>query len=170
MFSSLFVIILIPLIILSFWFTNGTSVVILAMYSLIEVVGILPTLFKTKPIAELNLSHEEAKIFSKYHVFFRYRIGAQDISRIFAMVQISTFILTPLFWYKDLIALALILVANYFIVSIFAVKLNPALYLSEDIKKGNSKYIDEYNLLKSVSEKIYAFQEAQFKKRHPNAY
>lgn len=131
-------------------------------------MGILPTLFKHKPIEELQLTPDEAEIFSKYYAFFRYNFGAQDISRMLAVIQISAFILAPLFWYKGLIIQAVILAVNYFIVGPFAYKLNPAHYLGEEIKKGNFQHMAEYEKLKAVSDKINSFQEAEFKKKYPD--
>jgi hypothetical protein len=124
-------------------------------------------LLKIKPSKELNLNEEESKIFSKYYVFFRYTLGAKDVSKIFAFMQISALILAPLFWYKGLVIQALILIINYFAVAPFVVRLNPAHYLGENIKKGRLSYIHEYELLKSVSVKINDFQDAEFKKEHP---
>jgi len=167
MFSFLLIILLIPLIILSFWFPLVCSSIILVLYFLIELMAIAPTLIKTKPIAELNLDEEESKIFTKYYAFFRYNFGAQDISRMLAIIQISALILAPLLWFKGLTIQAVIFVVNYFVVGPFAVKLNPAHYLGEEIKKGNLAYIKEYELLKAVSDKINAFQDKEFKRKYP---
>lgn len=167
MFSILFIIILIPLIILSFWFPVVTSTIILLLYFVFEVMGIAPTFIKTKPAEGLNLNKEEEDVFSRYYAFFRYSFGAQDISRIFAIIQISAFILAPLLWYKGLIVQAIILAVNYFVVGPFAMKLNPVHYLGEEIKKGNTTHVAEYELIRSVSEKINTFQEEEFKKNYP---
>lgn len=168
MFSLFFIVVLIPLIILSFWFPDITSLIILILYLIIEVMGIVPTMFKVQPSKELNFNTEEAKIFSKYYVFFRYTLGAQDISKIFSIIQISTLILAPLFWYKGLILQASILVINYFIAAYFAEKLNPIHYLSGYIKKGKLRYVHEYEVLKSISGKITNFEDAEFKKKYPD--
>lgn len=167
MFSFLLIILLIPLIILSFWFPLVCSSIILVLYFLIELMAIAPTLIKTKPIAELNLNEEESKIFTKYYAFFRYNFGSQDISRMLAIIQISALILAPLLWFKGLTIQAVIFAVNYFVVGPFAVKLNPAHYLGEEIKKGNLAHIKEYELLKSVSDKINNFQDKEFKRKYP---
>jgi len=167
MFSFLLIILLIPLIILSFWFPLVVSSIILALYFIIELMSITPTIIKTKPIPELGLNGEESKIFTKYYPFFRYSIGSQDMSRMLAIIQISAFILAPLMWFKGLTIQAVIFAVNYFVVGPFAVKLNPAHYLGEEIRKGNMAHVAEYELLKSVSDKINAFQEEEFKKKYP---
>ena len=166
MFSFLLIIILIPLIILSFWFPLVCSSIILILYLLIELMAIAPTLIKTKPIAELGLNEDESKIFSKYHAFFRYNFGSQDISRMLAIIQISALVLAPLMWFKGLTIQAVIFAVNYFVVGPFAVKLNPAHYLGEEIKKGNLAYIKEYELLKSVSDKINDSQDKELKRKY----
>lgn len=167
MFSFLLIILLVPLIILSFWFPLICSSIILALYLLIELMSIVPTFIKTEPISELGLNKEESKIFTKYYAFFRYSIGSQDLSRMLAIIQISAFILAPLMWFKGLTIQAIVFAVNYFVVGPFAVKLNPVHYLGEEIKKGNLAHIAEYELLRSVSDKINAFQEEEFKKKYP---
>lgn len=167
MFSFLLIILLIPLIILSFWFPLVCSSIILVLYLLIELMAMAPTFIKTKPIAALGLKEDESKIFIKYYAFFRYNFGSQDISRMLAIIQISALVLAPLMWFKGLTIQAIIFAVNYFVVGPFAVKLNPALYLREEIKKGNLAYINEYELLKSVSDKINSFQDEEFKKKYP---
>ena len=129
------------------------------LYTVIEFMGIAPTFIKRKPTKNLNLSKDEEDIFTKYYAFFKYPVGAPDISRVLVIIQLSAFIFAPLLWYKGLIIQAIILAINYFVASSFAVKLNPAHYLAEDIKKGGTKYIEEYALIKSVSDKISYFEE-----------
>ncbi len=154
MFSLLFQFILVPLVLLVFWFPFVVSIVLIVLFFLIEVSGIAPTLFKVKPSKELKLTPDEEKIFSEYYVFFRYRLGAQDISRMFAIMQVATVLFVPLFLYKGLYIPAGVFAVNYIVLAWFAPKLNPVHYLGDAIKRGKLTYMKEYKLIGSVSEKI----------------
>ena len=66
MFSILFLIILIPLITLSFWFSFEMSIIILVIYGLLEIMIFVPAFIKAKPKKELKLTSYEEKIFSNY--------------------------------------------------------------------------------------------------------
>lgn len=164
MFSLLFLIILIPLIITAFWFPFVVSIIILILYGIIEIVIFIPTFLKIKPAVELKLSPHEEKIFSNYYVFFRYPFGSTDFSRILAIIQLSAIILSPLFFFNGLMIPAIILVINYFIAGPVAVKLNPVHYIGEDIKKGNIKHSNEYEIIQVVQKKIMDFQKLEYKK------
>lgn len=164
MFSILFRIITIPLIILSFWFSSEMSIIILIIYGLLEIIIFRTTFIKAKPIKELKLTSYEEKIFSEYYIFFKFPVGSVDYSVILSTIQFSTFILTPLFLFKELFIPAIILGINYFLVSSFVVKLNPILFMRDDIKKGNMTFLSEYETIQVVIKKISNFQKEKLEK------
>lgn len=164
MFSFLFRIVLIPLIVLSFWFSFEMSIIILIIYGLLEIILFRTASIKVKPTNELELTSYEEEIFSKYYVVFKFPAASRDYSTILATIQFSTFIFTPLFLFKGLFIPAIVLGFNFWLAGIIAAKFNPILYLGEDIKKGNTTYLLEYEAIQSIGRKINGFQKEQSNK------
>lgn len=161
MFSLLFLIIVLSLIVLTFWFPTITSFTVFLIYLILEVLFFVSSSVKIKPKEELGLNQEEEIIFSRYSIFFNYTFSSVDFSRVFSTIQMSSLILTPLFLFKGLFIFGLMFGVNYLLVGSLAVKLNPAFFISERLRKGDNKYLHEFEIIQSVHEKIEIFRDKQ---------
>ncbi len=144
MLSILFILVCTCLGLLSFWYANVAGMITLVIWACLELIIIIPNFFKARAKEEVGLNKEEQMIFAKYHLFLRYPFGAREMSRLLSVIQAFSIIFALIFWYKSIIGYAVFFLLNYFIVGPFAIKLNPILYLGEELKRGRTMFMNEF--------------------------
>lgn len=117
-----------------------------------------------------NYTQGEIKMIEKYHIFFRYPTASRMLSPVFSAIQLSAFVLVPLFLYKSLWIQAVLTGVNYFIASQFAVILNPQFFLHDNVDKNKikdqkmlEKYKKDMQVIDSALKKIYSADGNQAK-------
>jgi len=116
-------------------------------------------------------SSSEIEIIERYNVFFQYPITSRKLSRIFSGIQLSTFVFVPYMFILGNWIAGIIGVIQYFVVSQFAVTLNPQHFLNENMKNDNIKDFSfkmkvgtDLLALNSALEKMYRRSSGELKK------
>lgn len=104
---------------------------------------------------DFDFSEKELEVISKYFVYFTTPLTAKKCSSYLSLVQLSTFIMAPLFLYHRHWFQGVFFIANYFFVAPISVTLNPRFFLHNGVeKKGKLQYLEEMKAVDSVCEKI----------------
>ena len=140
-------IIILILIIFTFFNPNLGSWTFIVLSALLEVWIVLTNLSRIKVKNENNkYTSKEVEVIERYKLFFQYPFASKMLSPVFSAIQLSTFVLVPWLLYKGLYINAAIIGLNYFIAPQLAVILNPQFFLHDNIDKGKIK--DTLQLLK----------------------
>ena len=98
---------------------------------------------------------DEARIFSKYHLFFKYPSACSGFSGLLSAVQLSTLIWVPLLLFRHFWVAAAIIAVNWYLAGWLAMRLNPARFLNDMVKKGHTVMAADLSAFNSVCEQIY---------------
>ncbi|MFH0936937.1 MAG: hypothetical protein V1808_01435 [Candidatus Daviesbacteria bacterium] len=156
------IIILIPIII-AFFNPSLGSVIFIVVSALLELWMVLVNLRKIEVInTNKKYTPKEVEVIERYRIFFRYPTVSRIISTMFSVIQLSVFILVPWLLFKGVYVQAIIIGANYFVATQFAVILNPQFFLHDNLDKGKIKdpiqllrYKQDMDAIDSAMEKMY---------------
>jgi|GEM_PF-2030481 len=153
----MFKLLLLAIIIYSFWNPLVASTIFITIIGLFEIWIILAQ-WQGKNIVPKDdkWSFQEFETIKKYYTFFRYPFAAKIFSATLSMIQLSVFIWVPWLIYRNLWIPAILIGINYFIAGTLAVKLNPRHFLHDAVEKQNgTQYLSEMLMVDTIIEKMW---------------
>jgi uncharacterized protein (TIGR02145 family) len=147
------------LLVLTFFYPKTGSYIYLGFVIIIELYILFLNIIK-RPLNhsiflnKLNLSSQELKIYSKYYIFYRYRLTSIFLSAMFTSVMFTSIILIPWVIIKvDYITAAIILINIPFAYKLTHI-LNPIHFANTP---STIKITHEKHLINSVNDKLLKF-------------
>jgi hypothetical protein len=149
-------ILVIILLIMSFFYPLGASWVFIAFFIILETYLLVSSKrHENSAIDGVNLSEEEKQIIQKYHLYFRYPYSAKSLSTSLSLIALSAIIWVPWLLYNHLWVQSAIVGLNYIIAQFFSTKLNIRFYLHDAVEKlGHEDHRKEMLLVDSICDKI----------------
>jgi len=97
---------------------------------------------------------DEIEIMQKYHLALRFPFGARDLSCYLNGIRWSSLIWVPWLLWNHLWIPAAFLVVNFFVTASLSTRLDPFFFLSDAVKRGQTRFVGELATLQAVQEKL----------------